>query len=93
MADPVNGICVYRRSSDGIPRLIAYRLLRTRYLVLFYENGLASSCLLSFPELLDLIPFKSYLTALSLPLRESLEETLKLWKTVLYTYLCENLKS
>ena len=83
--DSRSGICVFRR--QNAPCLVAYRLLHTRYLIVIYTNSLASIHTACFSELLDFIPVCSHRGSLSLPLANSLDDTLTLWRGAILRYL------
>ena len=83
--DPRSGICVFRRY--GNPCLVAYRLLHTEYFIVIYANGLGTTHNASFSELLDFVPICSHRGSIELPLANTLDDTISMWRRVILDYL------
>lgn len=92
MVDPISSICIYRRVSDDAPVLMSYKYFSNNYyLVLIYMDGSAQADFKYFSDILDIIPCKSYISSITLPLGSDLNETLSLWLTSLSVYLIDAL--
>ena len=55
--DPVGDVRIFRvHERAGGTRLVAYRLLHTKYLVLLFADGAATTLFASFSEVTELVP-------------------------------------
>lgn len=77
--DTVSAAYVHQ-TGDGSPMLIAYRLVYDLYFVIQYKQELLRVGILSFDDILNIVPFRSIRLNVSLPLVRDLDTTLQDWK-------------
>ena len=78
--NPRRGAYVFYGARGDDARLVLYRRLLTRYLLVAYRRRAAYGLLVSFDDLLDVVPVRAVpLPGLPLALRTSVEETVHVW--------------
>ena len=86
--DARGGVCVYR-DATGAACLLAYRMLATRYVAVFYAEGRARVRVVGFSEVLDAVPVGAHCRHLALPIGDTLDDTLRAWVGALGAYLSD----
>ena len=90
MFSQVKGAYVFL-DSDGAAVILAFHKLQPLYLVFVYRRRCICMYLMTFAELLDILPIHSYPLPISLPIKQSLVHTIHLWYDIFYLYLTKDL--
>ena len=90
MFSQLNGVYVFIDSDDEAV-LLAYHKLKPLYLVFLYKHRCMCMYLMTFAEILDILPIYSYPLKISLPIKQSLVHTIHLWYDLFYLYITKDL--
>ena len=77
-----SGVIVYRNFFDDIV-LIAYRTLKTKCLVMYYNQKLLRVHMLKTTDISNMIPFESIKLPIYLPLEKCINTTVDKWGKII----------
>jgi hypothetical protein len=84
------GVVVFCNSPNR-PSLIAYRLVHTHYLVCIFTERQLDVRMLSYMDILDIIPIHRVEINCPLPFSYDLNGTLCAWSSILHDYLVRDI--